>query len=618
MNAYDALKHRLAQGWNTWNTRSVLSHVLLPEGFALNLGIKDYASRQYLKESLIGRRGDHDERIHPGLRTYDGAYTELKLFWRGVEVLVQSATTGEAGEDLVLLVTPQSQHRRAPLLAVEPGVLWNCPGYVTRENDCLLGHFAGRTVVAFGTHGTVTDPYIAAQTPYLAMPLEGPVGVSTGRRWSVDEIQTLLESRRAERAAHVASFGDLADVYAAVQTCMAWDTIFEPEGNRVVSPVSRIWNVGWGGFVLFDWDTYFAAYLASIDNKDLAYANAIEITREKTERGFIPNFGTVTNLKSRDRSQPPVGSMVVRQLYQRYGDRWLLEEVFDDLLEWNHWWAVHRMHDGLLCWGSDPYTPLSDAHWEVTGVGDRLGAALESGLDNSPMYDDIPFDKETHLMQLADVGLTGMYVMDCEALADIAAVLGRDDAAQELVARAAETRAALAALWDEDRGTFLNRRTDTGAASTRLSPTSFYALLADAATQMQAERMITGHFYNSTEFWGDWIMPSISRNDPAYPEQSYWRGRIWAPMNFLVYLGLRRYDLPVARADLAGKSRYLLMKEWLEKGHVHENYNPDTGEGCDVPNSDHFYHWGGLLGLIAFIEAGVLDGPEMPLKDSPS
>ena len=37
MTPYEALQKRLAQGWNTWNTRSVLSHVLLPEGFALNL-----------------------------------------------------------------------------------------------------------------------------------------------------------------------------------------------------------------------------------------------------------------------------------------------------------------------------------------------------------------------------------------------------------------------------------------------------------------------------------------------------------------------------------------------------------------------------------------------------
>jgi|GEM_PF-5549338 len=39
---YAALQRRLARGWNTWNTRSVLSHVLLPAGFVLNLGIKEH------------------------------------------------------------------------------------------------------------------------------------------------------------------------------------------------------------------------------------------------------------------------------------------------------------------------------------------------------------------------------------------------------------------------------------------------------------------------------------------------------------------------------------------------------------------------------------------------
>ena len=31
------LKARLSKGWNTWNTRSVLSHVLLPECFAVKM-----------------------------------------------------------------------------------------------------------------------------------------------------------------------------------------------------------------------------------------------------------------------------------------------------------------------------------------------------------------------------------------------------------------------------------------------------------------------------------------------------------------------------------------------------------------------------------------------------
>ena len=611
MKQYDDLKKRLAQGWNTWNTRSVLSHVLLPEAFALNLGLKEYAGRAYLKEALIGRRGEHDEQIHPGPHAYDGAYTGLNLKWREIEILIQSA---QEGDDLVLLVTPLANQTKPALLVVESGILWNRPGYVSLEDGALAGHLPGRTVYAYGTKESVFEPYVAAQTPYLAMPLDSVVGVSTGKKRRVEEIQAIVDRRRAEQEERFREFGDLADVYAAIQTCMGWDTVYEPEHERVVSPVSRIWNVGWGGFALFDWDTYFAAYMAALDNKDLAYANAIEITREKTERGFIPNFGTVSNVKSRDRSQPPVGAMVFRELYRRFGDRWVLEEVFDDLLEWNRWWMAHRNDGGLLCWGSDPYEPLVDAYFERVGVNERFGAALESGLDNSPMYDDMPFDPQTHLMRLADVGLNGLYVMDCEALADIAALLRRDAEAQELGQRAGAFRQALATLWDEETGIFLNRRTDTGAFSHRLSPTHFYALLGRAATPAQAERMIAEHFDNPDEFWGDWIMPSIARSDPAYPDQDYWRGRIWGPMNFLVYLALRNYDLPQARADLVAKSKQLLLKEWLERGHVHENYCANTGEGCDKPNSDAFYHWGGLLGLIAFIEEGYLEGPETPIS----
>ena len=131
----------------------------------------------------------------------------------------------------------------------------------------------------------------------------------------------------------------------------------------------------------------------------------------------------------------------------------------------------------------------------------------------------------------------------------------------------------------------------------------------------QKKRIIDEHFYNTDEFWGDYIMPSIARNDPAYEDQDYWRGRIWAPMNFLVYLAMRKAGVEEARKDLALKSKELLMKEWLEKGHVHENYNGTTGEGCDSRNSDKFYHWGALLSLISLIEEGHLEGPEQSIKD---
>jgi hypothetical protein len=75
-------------------------------------------------------------------------------------------------------------------------------------------------------------------------------------------------------------------------------------------------------------------------------------------------------------------------------------------------------------------------------------------------------------------------------------------------------------------------------------------------------------------------------------------------MNFLVYLGLRNYDLPEARADLVRKSLDLLMMSWKEEGAIYENYNAITGRGSDVTSSDAFYHWGALLGVISFMEQG--------------
>jgi len=51
----DVLNDGLAKGWNTWDTNSVLSHVLLPEGLAINLQLLDGGSGDILENALIGR-----------------------------------------------------------------------------------------------------------------------------------------------------------------------------------------------------------------------------------------------------------------------------------------------------------------------------------------------------------------------------------------------------------------------------------------------------------------------------------------------------------------------------------------------------------------------------------
>jgi neutral trehalase len=340
--------------------------------------------------------------------------------------------------------------------------------------------------------------------------------------------------------------------------------------------------------------------MAGVGDRDLAYADALEILREATIQGFVPNYARGGGWKSADRSEPPVGAITVLGLYKQFGDRWLLRDSFLPLLRWNRWWTEHRDTGGYLSWGSDGQNEPQNL--DDTSRGTRVGAILESGLDNSPMYDDAVFDEKTHLLEFADVGLMSLYIADCDALAEIADVLHETAAAVELRARSARYKEKLATLWSPADGIFLNKDLHTGVYSHRLSPTNFYPLLARAATPAQAAQMIGRHLTNENEFWGEWILPSIARNDPSFPDQNYWRGRIWGPMNYLVYLGLRNYDDADTRREFATKSYALFAKEWRARGHVHENYNAISGTGDDVANSDRFYHWGALLGWIEYLE----------------
>ena len=605
----EQLKKEMFKGFNTYYNNSVLTHLLMPECFALSLGFKfyngTYGKGMLLTEAMIGF-----DNIHPGMRSYDGTYTELTLYSHDHEIFIQSAVIDD---NQYLLVTPVTIVKRPPALLIGASVLWNKPGHVERIGDILRAATPTRNICVLTDGKPIREMNTGILTPYLCVELPRPVAISTDKTIGADELKKLMEIKKDDIKKELAQFGELSEAYNAMRTCLAWDTVYEPENDQICSPVSRPWSKWWSGYVLFCWDTYFAAMLAMPDNKNLAYANLIAITREKTEAGFVPNFGSVNDGKSRDRSQPPVGSLALKEIYRRYRENWIVEYLFDDLLEWNRWYADNRrLPDGSLCWGSDPYEAKYGRHWELDGINDLLGAKLESGLDNSPMYDDMPFDEDKHIMMLADVGLTGLYIMDCEALAELAGVIGRIESV-ELRGRAEHSKNGLENLWDEEFGMYLNKRTDTGEFSKRISPTNFYALFSDKVSGDKAERIVKEHFFNENEFFGEYMMPSIARNDPAYAEQNYWRGCIWAPMNFLAYLALRNHKLTEAFNVLAEKSKNLLLLDWNINGHVHENYHCDTGMGCDSKYSDKFYHWGALLSLIAMIDKGYVAAPEEPL-----
>ena len=598
---YELLKKQTNFGWNTWNTRNVLSYSHLPEGFTINLCIKEYSNTYTLRESLVGRHEANEEKIFPGPRSYDGSCTQLNLKFSDLQMDVRTVV---AEDEQYIIVTPMKVGRRTPALIIEACLLWGKDGSVSKSGYQLSGQCGDRRFEIFTTGNYVEVQHTGSLSPYIGVSLDRPLVVST-RPCTLEEAEKLYLSAREKLDAENSGFGKHSESYTAMKTCLAWDTIYEPEHDRICSPVSRIWNNNWGGYVLFDWDTYFAALMASVESKELAQLNAIAITDEVTERGFVPNYGSADNMKSRDRSQPPVGSHVCMEIYKKWPEKWFLQRVYPTLLGWNRWFAENRMTDeGYLCWGSDPYEPVNDRRGELNNVNNWQAAAYESGLDNSPMYDDMVFDRGTHLMKLADVGLMSLFIMDCRCLIEMSRVLGNEDMVPELEQRKGKVEQALAKLWDEESGMFLNRNLSDGSLSRRISPTNFYALQADFVTEDQKKRMMEEHFYNPEEFWGEYIIPTIARNDPAFPEHGYWRGRIWAPTNYLAYAAMKYAGLKKECGDLARKSEELILKEWRLHGHVHENYSCYDGLGCGLHCSDKFYHWGGLLAYIALDNHG--------------
>lgn len=603
MREYENIQRELCKGWNTWNTRSVLSHVLLPMGYAVNLGVKNYATGAYLKEALIGRRGAGVEVIRPGLRSYNGSYTELHITWQGIEFTVESAITDK---DMVISIMPHSHHRKAPLLIIESGLLWNRPGRLYSVGNKLVGECPHFPVFVYATRPSVRDPYVAVQTPYLSLPLDKPIGISTGKARALYEVRSIVARARKLCLAEMEKYGELAETAIIIRNTVAWNTVYDPTHNRAITLGSRPWDMERADNVLLNGDTYFNAYLAGLDNKELAYANAIAITHEIRELGFVPAYCLTNGNKARGCSQPPVGAITIRDIYRHHGDSWLLDTTINELMTWHKWWLTNRRVSphGLLAWGSTPFEPVVGAIGESSQPNTLLGAKLESGMADSPLYDDIPFDTDTHLMTVEDVGLNSLFIADTLALADIAETLGRDLEASELRTVANEFRVLLQELWDEKSGIFLNRRTDSRQSSPRLSPANFYPLLAGVPTKKQTERLLSEHLQNQHEFAGEYMLPAIARNDPAYQDKPHSYGRIWGACNFLVYLGLKACGLDEAVTDLAKRSQALLLQEWYANSHVHENYNADTGAGCDQPDNSPYHTGGGLLGLMTLIEAG--------------
>jgi hypothetical protein len=433
----------------------------------------------------------------------------------------------------------------------------------------------------------------------------------------IDDILQAKAAAYAER--RLAVHGLFEGAADALSNSLFWNTVYIAPYDLAFPAATRAWaaNDGW---VVFVWDNFFAALMASQEDGALAAAGVKSVLLGQYETGLVPNMASGIGMTP-DRSQPPVGSYCVWKIYQRTHDRSLVEWAYPRLKRWHEWWFKDRgdgqpwrdgNRDGLLEWGSDKGSEPA-----IVDRGVPKAPKWESGMDDSPMWDDAGYDEQAYTMKLTDVGLNSYYALDAECLSKLAAILGLGDDSHRLAAEYESMKQHVRErLWNEADGLYENRSWN-GEFSKRLSPTNFYPLLAGIATPAQARRMVEEHLLNPKEFWGEFVVPSVARNDPAFSDQFYWRGSIWAASNYLVYVGLDRYGFDKEAYELAHKSYGLFMEDWRSHQPSNENYLASGGNAGGDPH----YTWSALLCQIAldhYVDNTPWDGFRFGILDPPS
>jgi putative isomerase len=331
------------------------------------------------------------------------------------------------------------------------------------------------------------------------------------------KIDSILESNArqyAEKRPHIR--GLFAGAPETIGNSMFWNTQYVPSLGLEFPTISRRWAKGFGGWVTGEWDCFFGALLTSVEDVTQTSDAIRAILSSQAPNGIVPNVDGASGT-SPDRSEPPIGAFIVWKTFERNQDRTLLEWAYPRLKKWHEFWFRDRgdgqpwrdgNHDGLLEWGSD-----KGSGYSVGGRGFLQGAKWESGMDDSPMWDDVKYNPLTFTMELDDVGLNSLYALDAECLAKIAAILGHEEDSREFSADYDRiSKRVREDLWNRQDGIYENRFWN-GHFSKSLSPTNFYPMLAGIATQAQAERMVKEHLLNEKEFWGEYVIPTISRSD---------------------------------------------------------------------------------------------------------
>jgi len=332
------------------------------------------------------------------------------------------------------------------------------------------------------------------------------------------------------------------------------------------------------------WDSAFGAMVSKWTHGLPIPESSLRTTLEaQDEEGRLPfslcrdsfNYGPWRII------QPFILPMAVWDVYLKTGDKALLADSLPGLDRFDAWMMENRDSNGEQL-----------VNLQVPG---------ESGWDNCKRYiqgphlvqSESPMMRDKRFIQSPDFN-TYVY-LGRKLMARMARELGRPEAAEAFEARAEATAAGVMGMWSEAAGLFMDRfEAGHGEIPTR-TPGGVIPLISGLCDERQVDRM-TANLTDPRLFWTEYPVTTLDLADPDYNDTdeyfSYWNGRVWPPVNWLIAEGLclaGRYDVA---SELVARSLRMCMatgEPWLT-----ESYHPRTGYPYLTHNTFN-YIWGGLF-----------------------
>ena len=266
-------------------------------------------------------------------------------------------------------------------------------------------------------------------------------------------------------------------------------------------------------------------------------------------------------------TKPPILAWAALKLHETDPKLEFLQEIYIPLVRWNAWWFSMNDDDadGLVQY-NHPYS---------------------SGLDDNPLWD--------YGMPVESPDLNTYLCVQMGSLAVIAEKLGMEvEGAMWRRRAAALVRRMIEDFWDEAAGVF--RALHKEQPVPVLTPFNLYPLWTGQLPKEIRDRLIA-HLTDPNEFWGEFAIPSVARNDPHFDPATMWRGPVWANINYFFIEALRQ----VGENDLANSLREKTLDLIMSSPSIYEYYNAETGEPPET--AANIFGWTAAVFIDLAIEA---------------